>query len=131
MAENESVTGLMMALGGRIYALHEENIVRLGERSNLVHALCVHEGRLYDAGRTMHVVDTLTGERVAERSHWILAICVHEGRLYDAGSTNRIFDTFAGTEVGKREDAVQALCSNGGRLYDAGEYCLVYAPPSG
>src|SRR3970282_1283647 len=104
MAENESVTGLMIALGGRIYALHEEHIVRLRER------------RRYDAGRTMQVVATLTGETVAERDHWILALCSHEGRLYDAGSTNRIFDTFSQTEVGKREDAIHALCSHEGRL---------------
>lgn len=94
---------------------------KVARRIGYVHALCVQDNLLYDAGDYKEVIDTLNQKVVAERDYLISSLCVHDGVMYDGGRTG-IFKTDEGKIIAEREGWVRALCSSNGELYDAGAY---------
>jgi hypothetical protein len=118
---------------GIIVALNEVGLSKI-IRSAPVTALCLYNGKMYDAsgGRVMETKRALT---LAEFHEPVNAICQWENKLCIAVGNRIAVTAVKDTKLGivnnfYREGQVRSLCIHNGELVDAGDYGVMYGQQS-
>ncbi|MBR9691955.1 hypothetical protein GOV06_04155 [Candidatus Woesearchaeota archaeon] len=125
-----------------LFRVGQEDMEITRKRMDIVNALCVYKGILFDAGADRNIYDTLADFPlrtfdgiVLERPGAIHSLCSHKDILLDSGDYHGIYTLATGlkpeevlnaVEDGTQDKKVLALCSHYNQLFHIEEGVYLY-----